>query len=152
MNNETAITHTLPVLTLPAAPATTPQPGGMGRFKSLVQGIKNNPIYSAEDGKNWGIEGAETTIDEDTIQPNLKADIVGLSVVISSPKQRMQGTEIWADKGSGYQMIGFCSGTKYTDPAALPATAAIWKYKGRYHLHGEAIGQYSDEIKVHVGG
>jgi hypothetical protein len=152
MNTDPTVTHTLPILTLPAAPAVTPSPGGMSRFKDIVQSIKNNPNYSVEDGKNLGIEGAETNTDENALQPVLKAQVVGNNVQISSPKHRTQGTEIWVDRGTGYQLIGFCSSSKFTDPTPIGATATTLKYKGRYHLHGEAVGQWSEEVKVNVGG
>jgi hypothetical protein len=155
MNGTTSGVHTMPVLTLPAAPAapiTVPQPGFMLRVKENVQVIKNSPNYTVEDGQALGIEGPEQNVEEDALQPVLTVDVVGNNVVVKSPKQGTQGTEIWVDRGTGYQLAGFCSGTKYTDPTPIPATATALKYKGRFHLHGEAVGQFSNEVKINVGG
>ena len=152
MNGADGTVGSMPVLVLPAAPATVPAPGFMGRLKSMANIIKSNTAYVVDDGKNMGIEGAEQSIDEDALQPALKAEVVGSNVIVSSPKSGTQGFEVWADRGTGtFVFIGFSSGAKFTDMAALPAAAATWKYKAIYHLHNEQVGNWSNVIAIHVG-
>lgn len=152
MNGAEGTVGSMPVLVLPAAPAVVPAAGFMGRLKSMANTIKSNTAYVADDGINMGIEGAEQTINEDALQPALKAEVVGSNVIISSAKNGTQGFEVWADRGTGtFVFIGFSSGAKFTDAAALPAAAQTWKYKAIYHLHNEQVDNWSNVITIHVG-
>jgi len=62
--------------------------------------------------------------------------------------------EIWADRGDGkgFAFLAVDTVPDYVDTAALPATAATWKYKAIYRLNDEQVGQWSAVASIAVGG
>ena len=145
----------VPVFVAPTPlPTTVPAPGIFNRVIDLANVIKNHPSYTTTDGEALGIEGADAVGKKEAdLQPELKVQVMGSNVQVSAVKGDTQGFEVWCNKGTNtFVFVGFATGSKFKDPSPLPAQAAIWKYKGIYHLHNEQVGQWSQEVSVNVGG
>lgn len=145
----------VPVFVAPTPlPIVVPASGIFNRVIALVRTIKAHPSYTSTDGKDLGIELVDVAVmKEEELQPLLKVQVVGSNVQVSAVKGDTQGFEVWCNKGTDtFVFVGFATSAKFKDPSPMPAQATIWKYKGIYHLHNEQVGQWSQEVSVHVGG
>lgn len=143
----------LPVLSFPAAPVVVPKKGIFVRVLKLVKSIKAHADYTHSDGANMGIEASHShKVDRNSLQPNLKARIVGSFVEVTAKKGSTQGFEVWADRGTGkFEFIGFATGKKFTDEMPHPKEPQKWSYKSIYHLKNAQAGKWSQVVSVFVG-
>jgi hypothetical protein len=145
----------------PAPPMLEPPPmtvssGIFKRATSIANVIKSQAIYTVADGNDLGIEGAESVMDIHNMKPVLNLHLIaGGHPEIKWTKQRMDGIEIYVDRGSGnWELLAYDTFPNYTDTAPLPAlgSSMIWKYKAIYRYNDEQAGLWSDEVKITVSG
>ena len=89
-------------------------------------------------------------------KPILNVIIIAGNPVIMWTKGKASGIEIWVDRkdGNGFVLLAVNNQNNTTAPAPLPppGTSATWKYKAIYRLHDEPVRQWSDVIRISVGG
>ena len=107
-----------------------------GRFRKLVQTIKNNPNYTETIGDNLGITGAEPptggmATSRAEMKPTVTQTLQSGHPRLKWKKNKMQGVKIMVDRGTGtFAMLAIDTKTYYLDTFALPAVgaSAVWKY------------------------
>ena len=138
---------------LGAAPAPV-APGIIPRAKALVARIKVAPGYTDAIGQALQIIGTDNPVDPSTLKPVLDVSLDAGQVVIGWTKQGMDGIELQVDRGDGKGFIFLAIDTivPYTDTQALPAAAAVWKYKAIYLQADQRVGSWSDVVSLPVAG
>ncbi len=142
--------------TMGAAP-TAVAPGIFNRASSLASVIKAKTNYTETDGKDLGIEGADTPPQNlNDAKPVISARLVnGGHPEIVWAKGIMDGIDIYSDRGNG-QWIFIATDTypNYIDSAPLPASgiSALWQYRAIYRYDDAQVGQWSDTVSIAVTG
>lgn len=136
---------------LGVAPAAV-APGIFPRAKAMVARIRVAPGYTDAIGQALQIIGADNPVDPTTLKPVLYVNLTAGQVVVGWYKQGMDALEIWVDRGDGkgFVFLAIDSIPDYTDTQALPATAAVWKYKGIYIQSDQRVGSWSDVVSIPV--
>ncbi len=136
---------------LGAVPAAV-APGIFSRVKVLVARIKVAPGYTDAIGQALQIIGTDNPVDPSTLKPVLDVSLDAGQVVVGWTKQGMDGIELQVDRGDGKGFIFLAIDTivPYTDTQALPATAAVWKYKAIYIQADQRVGSWSDVVSLPV--
>lgn len=136
---------------LPAAP-TAVASGIITRAVSIAQRIKNHNNYTVADGMDMGIEGDEVTVeDPNTLKPAITVRLVdGGHPEIVWKKKSADALRIEVDRGSGFVFLVTDTIPNYTDMAALPTGAAVWKYRCVYLIDDSQVGQWSDIVSTTV--
>ena len=158
----------LPAFVPPALPVADPAPSGLpavvpvppgalNRIFSLIKVFQESGGYSDSIATDLGTVGtAATAPDLDTIQPVIKAKVVGGKVAIDwgwgGNGAFLDMIQIQVDRGQGYADLTFDTTPKYTDTQAFPATLATWKYRAIYRVVDAPVGVWSAEVSVIVGG
>lgn len=154
----------LPLFVPPALPAAVGGqpavvarlPGALTRIFDTIGDIKASDTYTDAIGIDLGLIGAaKTAPDLATLQPLLKASIVGNKVELDWSWQGnsayLDQCEIQVDRGNGWQVLTFDTTPGYTDSTPLPATPTKWKYRAIYRVDDAQVGQWSAEVSVTVG-
>ena len=142
-----------------AAPPTAVAPGVFTRVTSLVNMMKANLVYTEGDGKDLGIEGADSTV----VLAKMQQEKCVISVRLINgghpeivwTKGNFDGVDIYVDRGNGsWVFLATDTYPNYTDTASLPAniTSAVWQYKAIYKLDDEQIGDFSNPVSATVAG
>lgn len=130
-------------------------PGIEKRFRDLVKQMKNHPAHNTAAAEALGIEGpVQTGPDFSVLKPVLRLELNGGLVVVrwgwEGYGEFLDMAEIQVDRGSGWQMLAYDTTPNYTDTTALPATAAVWKYRAIYRVGDARVGQWSDVVSITV--
>jgi hypothetical protein len=149
-------------LTVPVAPAigtapALPQAGIFKRIATIVKNIKNNPVYTKNDGLDLGIEASPSAaIDASKLKPVISVRIVTDGhPEIAWTKSGHDGIEIQVDKGNNtWQFVGIDLKPNYTDTSALPATGTseLRRYRAIYIQDENHFGLWSDVVEIAVIG
>jgi len=142
----------LPIAPTPGTAPTAVPAGVFKRAVALANLIKKHASYTMSDGNDLSIEGTETEHpDINTVQPMLSVRPAGGGhPEIVWKNQGLDGIEIYADRGTGWQFLALDTVPNYIDTTALPTVPATWKYKAIYRLHDGLAGQWSDEVSITV--
>lgn len=167
---------------LPIEPTAVPA-GIFNAVARIVVDIKNNPAYSPQIGEDLGIIGEETTTQNPALlKPTLKVTLgTGGHPQLSWVKKGADFTNIYVDRGAGFNFLRSVKGNKLVDnhelpaggntpppptmPAPMPmhpagdsgsrnpteASAAVWRYRIVYVKNDAEVGDYSDPVSVAVG-
>ena len=139
---------TMPVIADP--PALVPF-GIFPRISHIVQRIKNHPDYTEAIGKDFGIIGAEQTIDTSTMKPVLTLVFKGGAWEVQWKKENADAVRIESDNdGTGFKFLAIDSVPHYTDTTPITA-AGTRKYRAMYIINDELVGQWSDVVSITVG-
>jgi hypothetical protein len=133
-------------------PPTAVAPGIFVRSASLGSRIKKHKDYVNSDGVDMQLEGVEKP-GPDTIngKPTLTIVLKAGQPLLQWAKNNFDGLWIETDRdGAGWKFLALDTEPDYLDTAALPATAANWKYRAIYTFHDEKVGMWSDEVSVNV--
>jgi hypothetical protein len=144
----------IPVVPAMAAPPPAVDPGIFARASALGSILKMKPNYTGADGNDLGIEGADVTVNPQTMQPAITLrQVAGGHPEVVWQKHGMDGVEIWCDHGTAnFTLLAVDTVPNYTDMTALPAgTAQLWKYKAIYRQTDEQVGLWSDVVSITVG-
>ncbi|UAY51279.1 hypothetical protein [Ferruginibacter albus] len=139
-----------------APPPPSVAPGLFKRATSIGNRIKDSHTYTVADGNDLGLEGVEEITDVHEMKPALQLRLIaGGQPEIIWKKQRMDGIEIYVDRGTGnWQLLAYDTYPNYTDTAPLPAlgASAVWKYKAIYRYNDVQAGMWSDPASITVSG
>ncbi len=142
--------------TAPATPISTAVTAGIfARTTELVRHIKSNPAYNQTMGEALGIIGEEINPDFDTIQPQPKVAHKNGHAYVKWTHQGTEAADVYADNddGGGFKLVARITTTHYLDPH-LPAAGSskIYKYKLRYVVNDEQVGEESAPVSITVTG
>lgn len=141
-----------PAAMLPPAVA----PGIFARSSAIANRIKASLNYSTADGDDLGIEGTQSTVNLNTMKPQLQGRLVaGGHPEIGWKKQGMDGVEIQKmDENGNWQHLAVDLKPNYIDNSPLPpaGSSAVWRYRAIYLYKDERVGQWSDVLVVTVTG
>lgn len=139
-----------PTPTFPTAPPMVDE-GIFARIRRLVQNIKSQKTYTEDIGKALGIVGETTTVDYNTLKPELSAMLTGNKVVVKWKKGKADSINIYVKRGTAdYVLAGNDAKPPFDDPTPLPAEATTWIYKGMYVVNDTEVGQVSNEVSILV--
>lgn len=134
-------------------------PGALERILSLSQRIKDSPRCTATIATDLGVVGAEEGgPDLTTVQPPLRALRIAAGVKLSwtwgGYWAYLDSLELQVDRndGKGWGILNVLVTRGCLDDHPQPAAAAVWKYRAIYHVDDRAVGQWSGEVSVAVGG
>ena len=104
-----------------------------------------------------GIVGTEKSApDLETVQPVFTARIVSGQVFIDwkwgGLSDFVDLFRLQVNRGAGWVDLAYDTTPGYTDTAPFPTPPAVWKYRGEYRVGDEAVGVWSNEVSVTVGG
>ena len=146
------------VPTVPAmvAPAVIAAPGIVPRLRALVQRIKTHPGYSAVMGQDLGIiapPDAARTGDRNSAKPTAKGrPLPGGVVEIAWRKQGFTGVAVESQRGdeSLWTGLGIDLFSPFRDNRALavPGVPEVRRYRFRYLVGDNPVGQFSDVVTV----
>jgi hypothetical protein len=148
--NFVPVTPTPPVE--PAVPAHNVPGGIFTRVRKLINRLKNHVNFTSVVAQDLGITGSDITVDYSSLKPAITAKLIGGDVLIGWKKGHASGIDIYVDRGSGFKFLATDTEPNYLDTYKLAAEhgAARWKYKARYRLGDEQIGNWSDEVLIAV--
>lgn len=137
-------------------PAAVP-PGIVGRFRKLAQRVKAQTAYNEAMGLALGIEAAQRVKPNLTaVRPVLALELTGGRVWVDwkwqGLREWLDGIELQVDRGAGFEVLTYDSTEGYSDPAPLPATPTVWKYRAIYRVDDASVGQWSQTAQILVGG
>lgn len=139
-----------PPLTFPTAPPMVDE-GIFARIRRLVQNIKSQKTYTEDIGKALGIVGETTTVDYNTLKPELSAMLTGNKVVVKWKKGKADSINIYVKRGAAdFVLAGNDAKPPFDDPTPLPTEATTWIYKGMYVVNDTEVGQVSNEVSILV--
>lgn len=148
----------LPLFMPPALPASVVAraPGALNRIFDTIAEIKASDTFTDAIGIDLGTIGAsKTPPDLATIQPTIKAKIIGNKVELdwawNGNSAYLDQCEIQVDRGQGYQVLTFDTTPGYTDSTPFPTAPTKWKYRAIYRVEDQQVGQWSAEVSVTVG-
>jgi len=145
-----------PLPVLPSAPSSEPYADIFGFLGALISRIKKHKNYLETIGKALGIIAAQSPgIDPATLQPVLTVDFQGGHPVLHWKGNGTDALELEADHGTGtfsLLTIKQYPGLQDNTPLPPPGTAALWKYRGIYHIHDQQVGHWSQILEVGVKG
>jgi hypothetical protein len=147
-NNGIAVMPALPKF--PTVPTMVDE-GIFGRIRKLVQNIKSQKAYTEDIGKALGVIGETTTINYDTLKPELTAMLTGGKVVVKWKKGKADSINIYVKRGAAdFVLAGNDAKPPFDDPTPLPSEATTWIYKGMYVINDTEVGQVSNEVSILV--
>lgn len=130
-------------------------PGILNRTRILAATIKVNPKLTAEMIQDMGLEGSEIIFDFDKIIVNAHLDMKNSHAYSFWNHRGTDAVDIKCDYGDtlGTVNVARISGVHFLDPR-LPAqgVSALYKYKYRYVVKDEQVGEWSSEISIAVKG
>lgn len=144
----------LPVLpTLSTAPPSVPE-GVFDRVSKLVARIKASLNYTDAIGSDLGVIGASTTIDINTLQPEIKVVLEVGKPHLKWKKGITDAIDLYADHndGQGFMFIGRLVRNEYLDISPIAANKVFdeWSYKAIYVIADVQVGLYSKVTSVDV--
>ncbi|MDR0532682.1 MAG: hypothetical protein LBH01_01875 [Verrucomicrobiales bacterium] len=143
----------LPAFPLPDDQSRT---GFVKTIKTEIARIKAHPDYSTVIGLAMGIESLDhPSRRKSELTPSFKLLVDDFRVILHWKKGPAEALRILADHGDGeLRLAGVATRAKFTDPAPLPTTPAIWRYQVCYLKRDRQIGFYSPikEIAVKSAG
>jgi len=151
----------LPLFAAPALPAgvAATNTGALNRIFSLIQTIKDSGKSTETISTDLGIIGSEMTgPDMDTIQPIIDAILAANHVRIKWGWGGFAGyfdqIEIQVDRndGKGFVFLTYDTTPGYNDTQPFPAAPVVWTYRAIYRVDDHQVGQWSNPVKVTVGG
>jgi hypothetical protein len=147
-----AVASLPPAVPVFAAAPTAVDPGIFARSGALGSSIKSHKDYVVSDGQDMGLEGTQKAApDVVHAKPVLKIVLIAGKPEIQWAKGLFDAIWIEVDRdGTGYKFLTIDTEPDYSDTAALPASAALWKYRAIYIFHDEKVGEMSDEVSVSV--
>lgn len=137
-------------LALPPAPPVV-EGGVFVRIRRLVQNIKTQKAYTDDIGKALGLIGETTTIDYNSLKPELKTMLTGGKVVVKWKRGKADSINMYVKRGTNdFVLAGNDAKPPYDDPTPLPAEATTWIYKAMYVVKDQEVGQFSNEVSILV--
>ena len=134
-------------------------PGALARILGLSQRIKDSPRCTAAIATDLGVVGAEEGgPDLTTLRPPLRGLRVAAGVRLSwswgGHWAYLDALELQVDRndGKGWVVLNILVSRGCLDQHPQPAEPAVWKYRAIYHVDDRAVGQWSGEVSVAVGG
>ena len=141
----------MPVL---ATPPTSVPEGIFDRVSKLAARIKASVNYTDNMGSDLGIVSAITTVDVDTLQPNISIKLDAGRPHLKWTKEYADALDLYVDRGDGlgFVLLGRLMRNEYIDINTLPATKVIdeWHYKGIYVIADEQVGLYGKVSSITV--
>ncbi len=148
--------------TVPVPPVFITPPGLVAakveyRFTKLADRIKASLSYTANIGREMGIEGSHSPFVPNDGTPDLKGkNAFGGHPLLHFTMSKYEGAQIWKDSGDGkgFVQLTISNHPDFLDLSALPAAgmAVEWKYKAVYIYKGAVVGNWSAVISVAVTG
>lgn len=137
-----------------ATPEQTVQTGLRRQIIRLADLIKKTGIYTPAQGKELGIEAeARTPVDWSKQRPELRAEIIGgVLVRVHWKKGPAEAIRLEVNRGAGWGPLTDDLRSPYDDPASLPETPTLWRYRGTYLYKDQRVGATSEEIVIPVQG
>ncbi|WP_043582495.1 hypothetical protein [Geminisphaera colitermitum] len=140
---------------LPDRPSSEEMTLSTGLRKQIIRlaaQIKKSTFYSPAAGKELGIEAeSRTPIDWSKQRPELRFEIVGgVLVRLHWKKGPAEGIRLEVNRGAGWGPLADDTRSPYDDPAILPETATVWRYRGTYLYKDQQVGNLSLELAVPV--
>ncbi len=126
-----------------------------GKIRRQVARIKAHPAYTTTVGQDLWLIGTEHTDDPATWQPHLALHLEGGHVFVGWgwESHNADAAQIDVDRGTGTFVHLFTdTDPDYIDPAPLPTTPQVWRYRASYIKSGAAVGLMSDVQSIGVGG
>lgn len=148
----------LPAAQLGGLPAVLPQSAGaLGRIFDAVKAMRDATGYLESIGTDLRIIGTEVTeLDLETVQPVFTVRIVSGQVFIDwnwgGNSAFLDLFQLQVNRGAGWVDLAYDTTPGYTDTNPFPAAPAVWKYRGQYRVGDDAVGIWSNEVSITVGG
>ncbi len=143
----------IPQFSIQKPPAAVP-PGIFKRITSLVRKIKVHDNYTIAIGKHLDIIGPDAYLDINTLKPKLKVRFTADRPIIKYRKRKTDGVDIYVDRddGRGFVFLTTDKEPDYIDPTEVPEgiKSIVWRYKARYRIGKEQIGQFSKIVSITV--
>jgi hypothetical protein len=115
--------------------------------------MKTGPTYKPEDGISFGIVGHEPSVDLKTSKPKLHGKDLGRGrVQLRYKKLTSHGVNVYSQRGdeTEWKLL-----SRDTDPPAfderpllVEGKPELRRYRCRYVLHDEEIGEWSDVVEI----
>ncbi|HTH56936.1 MAG TPA: hypothetical protein VL728_12890 [Cyclobacteriaceae bacterium] len=140
-----------PVLgTAPAMPA----PNLEGRLRANLQRWINHPAYTVAIGEDLGIEGAKETFSLTDAKPKFHIELSSGRPNLRWTKGKFEGVIIYKDSGKGFERLDRDMKPDYLDESPLPpvGTSVVWRYKMKYLINDQPVGEWSDVMSITVTG
>lgn len=144
---------------LPALPALPAMPAGVNsgifnRITILASRIRQHAAYTQAMGEDLGIVFPDTSIDFNTLAPELTIRLDAGHPLLHWKKGPADGVAIYVDRrdGNGFVHLIDTVKTAYLDTSGLPANtfSATWDYKIRYFIGDDEVGLFSSVTSVNV--
>lgn len=121
-------------------------------IRRVSKRIKSHSSYTNAIGASLGIIGPDTFENLVEVKPRLKAVLSGTRVLIKYPKKRLDGIELYSDRGNGFETLGIDTNSPYIDErekldASKPEERS---YKAIYIYKDKKVGQLSIVISIIV--
>lgn len=165
---ESGAAEVLPVFVPPALPPADTAPGGLPavvprsagaltRIFTAVQAMRDATGYLDSIGTDLRIVGTEKTAPNlETVQPEFTVRIVAGQVFIDwnwgGLSEFLDLFQLQVNRGAGWVDLAYDTTPGYTDTNPFPIALALWKYRGQYRVGDDAVGVWSNEVSVTVGG
>lgn len=147
-----------PVWTGPASAPVGLEAGCAVKLRAIIALWKKTPGYTAAIGEDLGIEGvevSETTVNPETVQPELNVNVVAGQPQLSTPDLLgFDALEVEVNRGAGFAMLNAITDSPITDNHPLPAAGEsdVWTYRGVLRKGNVRVGQWSLNVPVPVVG
>lgn len=92
----------------------------------------------------------------ETIQPDFTVRIVSGQVFLDwnwgGQGDFLDIFHAQVNRGAGWVDLTYDTTPGYTDTNPFPSVPTIWKYRGEYRVGDHAVGVWSNEMSITVGG
>ena len=148
------LSATIPALPVLATPPSSVPEGVFDRVSKLATRIKASVNYTDNMGSDLGIVSSATTVDVDTMQPNISIKLDAGRPHLKWTKGYADALDLYVDRGdgAGFILLGRLMRNEFIDISSLPATKVIdeWHYKGIYVIADEPVGLYGQVSSITV--
>jgi hypothetical protein len=163
---DSGATEVLPVFVPPALPgavvgglpAVVPQlAGALDRIFIAVDAMLKATGYLDSIGADLRIIGTEMAgPNMETIQPDFTVRIISGQVFLDwnwgGNGDFLDLFHAQVNRGAGWVDLTYDTTPGYTDTNPFPSVPTIWKYRGEYRVGDHAVGVWSNEMSITVGG
>lgn len=136
------------------APPPTVDAGIFNRAVHLAAKIRRHFAYTPSAGVDLGIALSGSSTDFDALCPELKITLDNGHPRLRWKKGKADGVAIYVDRddGNGFVLITYTVKNFYVDTTELTGDAfsANWRYKIRYYVGDDEVGEFSPVLAVKV--